>query len=75
MYGPSSMLVYSTGDGVYGFTYDPSIGEFILTHENMRCPPISKCYSINEAYSYYWVRGMFRIYHDGHNKVICISLN
>lgn len=47
LYGPSSMLVYSTGRGVHGFTYDPSVGEFILTHETMKLPPISKCYSIN----------------------------
>jgi len=53
LYGPSSMLVYSTGHGVYGFTYDPSIGEFILTHKKMTIPPISKCYSVNEAY-WHW---------------------
>jgi len=58
LYGPSSMLVYTTGSGVHGFTYDPSIGEFILTHENMRLPPVSKCYSINEAYSYWWDDGI-----------------
>jgi fructose-1,6-bisphosphatase I len=58
LYGPSSMLVYTTGSGVHGFTYDPSIGEFILTHENMKLPPISKCYSINEAYTYWWDDGV-----------------
>jgi len=36
LYGPSSMCVYTTGNGVNGFTYDPSIGEFILTHKNMQ---------------------------------------
>lgn len=41
------MLVYSTGYGVHGFTYDPSVGEFILTHENMKFPKLSKCYSVN----------------------------
>lgn len=54
LYGPSSMLVYSTGYGVHGFTYDPSVGEFILTHENMKFPSISKCYSVNEAYWHNW---------------------
>jgi len=54
LYGPSSMLVYTTGQGVHGFTYDPSIGEFILTHENMSFPEKSKCYSVNEAYSVWW---------------------
>jgi len=58
LYGPSSMLVYTTGNGVHGFTYDPSIGEFILTHEGMKFPPVSKCYSINEAYSYWWDDGV-----------------
>jgi len=54
LYGPSSMLVYTTGQGVHGFTYDPSIGEFILTHEHMTFPAKSKCYSVNEAYWAYW---------------------
>lgn len=62
LYGPSSMLVYTTGNGVHGFTYDPSIGEFILTHENMVFPPQSKCYSVNEAYSHWW--------HDGFRKFV-----
>eukprot|EP01124_Arcella_intermedia_P030309 TRINITY_DN6606_c0_g1_i1.p1 TRINITY_DN6606_c0_g1~~TRINITY_DN6606_c0_g1_i1.p1 ORF type:complete len:228 (+),score=37.97 TRINITY_DN6606_c0_g1_i1:38-721(+) len=55
LYGPSSMLVYSTGKGVSGFTYDPSIGEFILTHPNMQFPSFSKCYSVNECYWEWWV--------------------
>jgi len=54
LYGPSSMCVYTTKTGVSGFTYDPSIGEFILTHKNMKYPPYSKCYSVNEAYTYQW---------------------
>jgi len=54
LYGPSSMCVYTTGHGVHGFTYDPSIGEFILTHKNMTFPPFSKCYSVNEAYTHWW---------------------
>lgn len=41
-----------------GFTYDPSIGEFILTHENIKLPAKSKCYSINEAYQSYWDKGV-----------------
>lgn len=58
LYGPSSMLVYSTGHGVHGFTYDPSIGEFILTHEHMTLPPVSKCYSVNECYNHWWDEGV-----------------
>eukprot|EP00029_Vermamoeba_vermiformis_P014432 TRINITY_DN9554_c0_g1_i1.p1 TRINITY_DN9554_c0_g1~~TRINITY_DN9554_c0_g1_i1.p1 ORF type:complete len:344 (-),score=107.98 TRINITY_DN9554_c0_g1_i1:76-1107(-) len=60
LYGPSSMLVFTTAhdQGVHGFTYDPSIGEFILTHENIMLPAKSKCYSINEAYLSYWDKGV-----------------
>jgi fructose-1,6-bisphosphatase I len=58
LYGPSCMFVYTCGNGVYGFTYDPSIGEFILTHQNMKFPAYSKCYSINESYSTLWTNGV-----------------
>jgi len=54
LYGPSSMLVYTTGRGVFGFTYDPSIGEFIMTHSDMKFPAFSKCYSVNESYAFWW---------------------
>jgi fructose-1,6-bisphosphatase I len=49
MYGPSTLLVYTAGNGVHGFTLDPSIGEFLLSHENIRIPSRGKTYSINEA--------------------------
>lgn len=49
IYGSSCMLVYSTGKGVNGFTLDPSIGEFCLSHPNMQTPRMSKTYSINEG--------------------------
>ncbi|EKO3572196.1 class 1 fructose-bisphosphatase [Vibrio metschnikovii] len=49
IYGSSTMLVYTTGNGVNGFTYDPSIGSFCLSHENMRIPEQGKIYSINEG--------------------------
>ncbi|WP_165310176.1 class 1 fructose-bisphosphatase [Vibrio ziniensis] len=49
IYGSSTMLVYTTGNGVNGFTYDPSIGSFCLSHENMRIPENGKIYSINEG--------------------------
>jgi len=48
-YGSSTMFVYTTGDGVNGFTLDPSIGEFLLSHPNLRIPPTPGMYSINEA--------------------------
>ncbi|MAY84600.1 MAG: class 1 fructose-bisphosphatase [Flavobacteriales bacterium] len=49
IYGSSTMLVYTTGNGVNGFTLDPSIGEFCLSHPNMKCPSNGKIYSINEG--------------------------
>lgn len=49
VYGSSTMLVYTTGHGVNGFTYDPSLGVFCLSHENIRIPPTGKYYSINEG--------------------------
>lgn len=49
IYGSSTMLVYTTGNGVNGFTYDPSLGIFALSHPNMKMPYEGKYYSINEA--------------------------
>jgi len=49
LYGPSTMLVYTTGQGVHGFTLDPSVGEFLLSHPNMQMPPEGKIYSVNEG--------------------------
>ena len=49
IYGSSTMLVYTTGKGVNGFTLDPSIGEFCLSHPDMKCPVSGKIYSINEG--------------------------
>lgn len=49
IYGSSTMLVYTTGKGVNGFTLDPSIGEFCLSNPNMRIPSTGKIYSINEG--------------------------
>jgi fructose-1,6-bisphosphatase I len=49
IYGSSCMLVYTTGKGVYGFTLDPSIGEFCLSHPLMQTPKVGKVYSVNEG--------------------------
>lgn len=49
LYGSSTILVYSTGNGVNGFTLDPSIGEFFLSHPNMRMPENGRIYSVNEG--------------------------
>jgi fructose-1,6-bisphosphatase I len=49
LYGSSTILVYSTGKGVNGFTLDPAIGEFFLSHPNMKMPEEGRLYSINEG--------------------------
>jgi fructose-1,6-bisphosphatase I len=54
LYGSSTMLVYTTGRGVHGFTLDPGVGEFLLSHENIRIPEKGKIYSINEGNSKHW---------------------
>ncbi|VDK46994.1 unnamed protein product [Anisakis simplex] len=58
LYGSATMVVLATGNGVNGFTLDPSIGEFILTHPNMQCKPRGSVYSINEGYSKEWSKGI-----------------
>ncbi len=50
VYGSSTILVYSAGYGVHGFTLDPAVGAFLLSHENIRMPDQGKYYSVNEAY-------------------------
>jgi fructose-1,6-bisphosphatase I len=54
VYGPSTVLVYTTGNGVHGFTLDPTIGAFVLTSENMTMPEQGTYYSVNEANASTW---------------------
>ena len=54
MYSSSTVLVLTLGNGVNGFTLDPQIGEFVLTHPGMRIPPRGKIYSFNEGNSPDW---------------------
>ena len=58
LYGTSTMLVYSTGRGVNGFTLDPAVGEFLLSHPNIRIPEPPQYYSINQGNEKYWSQGM-----------------
>lgn len=51
VYGSSTILVYTTGHGVHGFTLEPSVGAYVLSHENIRMPTRGKYYSVNEAYA------------------------
>ena len=50
VYGSSTILVYSVGNGVHGFTLEPALGAYVLSHENIRMPNQGKFYSVNEAY-------------------------
>lgn len=54
LYGPSTMLVLTTGNGVNGFTLDQDIGEFILTHRNMRIPEETSEFAINMSNQRFW---------------------
>jgi fructose-1,6-bisphosphatase I len=54
VYGSSTVLVYSAGYGVHGFTLDPAVGSYILTHQDIRMPERGSYYSINEAYCDRW---------------------
>jgi len=54
VYGSSTVLVYSAGNGVHGFTLDPGVGSYLLTHENIRIPERGQYYSINESYCDRW---------------------
>lgn len=54
IYGSSTMLVFTTGEGVHGFTLDPSVGEFFLSHPDIKIPERAKYFSINEGNTPYW---------------------
>jgi len=75
IYGSSTMLVYTTGQGVHGFTLDPSIGEFLLSHPNIRIPKTPRYLSVNDSYEQHWddhVRALMRRYRglDGEHKAL-----
>jgi fructose-1,6-bisphosphatase I len=58
LYSTSTMLVYSTGAGVHGFTLDPDLGEFLLSHERMKFPDPPTYYSANQSYFKRWTKGV-----------------
>jgi fructose-1,6-bisphosphatase I len=75
IYGSSTMLVYTTGQGVHGFTLDPSIGEFLLSHPNIRIPEDGRYLSVNDSYESVWsdeVRSIMRRYKglEGEHKAM-----
>ncbi len=64
LYGPSTMMVYTTGQGVSGFTLDPGMGEYLLSHQHIRIPARGTIYAANEGNYHKWTAGAKR-YIDG----------
>ena len=76
IYGSSTILVYTTGNGVHGFTLDPLVGEFLLSHPNIRIPQKPQYYSVNQGYQRYWSKGIkkYTKYLQGENEFGSLSL-
>jgi fructose-1,6-bisphosphatase I len=77
IYGSSTMLVYTTGQGSHGFTLDPSIGEFLLSHPNIRIPDSGRYLSVNDSYEQLWdenVKTLMRRYRglEGDHKALSV---
>jgi fructose-1,6-bisphosphatase I len=77
LYGSSTMLVYTTGQGAHGFTLDPSIGEFLLSHPNIKIPHRGRYLSVNDSYEQVWeenVKALMRRYRglDGEQKAMSV---
>ncbi len=75
IYGSSTMLVYTTGQGAHGFTLDPSIGEFLLSHPNISIPTEGRYLSVNDSYEQHWdsqVKQLMRHYRalEGDRKAL-----
>lgn len=68
IYGSSMMFVYTTGAGVQGFTYDPTIGTFLLSHKNIRTPEYGKIYSVNTGNKKFWSEGVRNYIESLHDK-------
>ncbi len=68
VYGSSTMLVYATKRGVNGFTLDPSIGEFCLSHPNIKCPEVGRIYSVNHGNFFQYSDGVRKYIHNCQNK-------
>ncbi len=77
IYGSSTMMVYTTGQGAHGFTLDPSIGEFLLSHPDIKTPEHALYLSVNEAYEQHWaenVKKLIRRYRgmDGKREALSV---
>ena len=75
LYGPSTVLVYTTGNGVHGFTLDPTIGAFVLSSENMRMPDKGPYYSVNEAKRVYVAGGLRKLSSDDARGRVQLALH
>jgi fructose-1,6-bisphosphatase I len=64
IYGSSTMLVYTTGQGAHGFTLDPSIGEFLLSHPDIRIPERGRYLSVNDSYESDWAEPVKQLMHQ-----------
>ena len=77
IYGASTMLVYTPGQGAHGFTLDPAIGEFLLSHPNIRIPADGRYLSVNDSYEQLWdnpVKSLMRRYRalEGDRKAMSV---
>jgi fructose-1,6-bisphosphatase I len=77
IYGSSTMMVYTTGQGAHGFTLDPQIGEFLLSHPNIRIPHSGRYLSVNDSYERLWsqdIRALMRRYRglDGNRRAMSV---
>ncbi len=68
IYGSSTMMVYATRRGVNGFTLDPSIGEFTLSHPNIKCPETGKIYSVNHGNFFQYTEGVRKYINECQRK-------
>jgi fructose-1,6-bisphosphatase I len=76
LYGACTVLFLSLGSGVHGFTLDPALNEFILTHENIRIPYCGHIYSVNEGYSSLWkpeIRELISRFKVCCDKIHCVE--
>ena len=77
VYGSSTMMVYTTGQGAHGFTLDPSIGEFLLSHPNIRTPDLGRYLSVNDSYYKLWeepVKSVMKYYRGLDNQREAMSV-
>jgi fructose-1,6-bisphosphatase I len=77
IYGSSTMMVYTTGQGAHGFTLDPAIGEFLLSHPNIQIPNRGRYLSVNDSYERHWddaTKGLIRRYRglEGDHKALSV---